>query len=117
MLPTLCAWVMVESYVTTNSSSLPQICTLLQLYFCGLNINRCFFCDMPQLLNLSYTDKFFVQFLLAIFTRLFRIVNALLISIAYDYVAISVVYSFYYATFSLGWTTIQGPLEFPWILE
>ncbi|XP_055470066.1 olfactory receptor 5AN1-like [Psammomys obesus] len=90
MSPTLCAWMVTGSYTAGLIGSLSQICALLQLHFCGPNIIKHFFCDMPQLLNLSCTDTFFAQVLLAILTMLFGLTNALAIMISYGYIILSI---------------------------
>ncbi|XP_008830421.1 olfactory receptor 5AN1-like [Nannospalax galili] len=90
MSPTLCIWMVMGSYMAGFTGSLPQICSLLQLHFCGPNVIRHFFCDIPQLLLLSCTDTVFIQALIAIIAVLFGIVNALLIMISYVYIAMSI---------------------------
>ncbi|XP_057634659.1 olfactory receptor 5AN1-like [Chionomys nivalis] len=90
MSPTLCARMVMGSYTAGLIGSLSQICALLQLHFCGPNVIRHFFCDMPQLLNLSCTDTFFAQVLLAILSMLFGFANALAIMISYGYIALSI---------------------------
>ncbi|XP_020010937.1 olfactory receptor 5AN1-like [Castor canadensis] len=90
MSPTLCVQMVLGSYLAGLTASLSQICALLQLHFCGPNIIRHFFCDMPQLLNLSCTNTFFVQVLTAILTMLFGIGNALVILISYGYIVMSI---------------------------
>ncbi|XP_059131842.1 olfactory receptor 5AN1-like [Peromyscus eremicus] len=90
MSPTLCAHMVLGSYTAGLIGSLSQICALLQLHFCGPNVIRHFFCDMPQLLNLSCTDTFFAQVLLAILTMLFGLTNALAIMISYGYIVLSI---------------------------
>ncbi|XP_006996802.3 olfactory receptor 5AN1-like [Peromyscus maniculatus bairdii] len=90
MSPTLCARMVLGSYTAGLIGSLSQICALLQLYFCGPNVIRHFFCDISQLLNLSCTDTFFAQVLLAILTILFGLTNALVIMISYGYIVLSI---------------------------
>ncbi|KAL1789258.1 olfactory receptor 5AN1-like [Sigmodon hispidus] len=90
MSPTLCTRMVMGSYTAGLIGSLSQICALLQLHFCGPNIIRHFFCDMPQLLNLSCTDTFFAQVLLAILTMLYGLSNALAIMISYGYIVLSI---------------------------
>ncbi|XP_052616039.1 olfactory receptor 5AN1-like [Peromyscus californicus insignis] len=90
MSPTLCARMVLASYTAGLIGSSSQICALLQLHFCGPNVIRHFFCDMPQLLNLSCTDTFFAQVLLAILTMLFGLTNALAIMISYGYIVLSI---------------------------
>ncbi|KAG3284975.1 olfactory receptor 5AN1 [Ictidomys tridecemlineatus] len=90
MSPSLCARMVLGSYVAGLTASLSQVCSLLQLHFCGPNVISHFFCDMPQLLKLSCTDTFFVQVLTAILTMLFGIANVLLIMISYGYIVMSI---------------------------
>ncbi|XP_057155019.1 olfactory receptor 5AN1 [Pan paniscus] len=90
MSPTLCVWMVLGAYMTGLTASLFQIGALLQLHFCGSNVIRHFFCDMPQLLILSCTDTFFVQVMTAILTMFFGIASALVIMISYGYIGISI---------------------------
>ncbi|XP_055212175.1 olfactory receptor 5AN1 [Gorilla gorilla gorilla] len=90
MSPTLCVWMVLGAYMTGLTASLFQIGVLLQLHFCGSNVIRHFFCDMPQLLILSCTDTFFVQVMTAILTMFFGIASALVIMISYGYIGISI---------------------------
>uniref|UniRef100_A0A8C6N5G4 Olfactory receptor n=1 Tax=Mus spicilegus TaxID=10103 RepID=A0A8C6N5G4_MUSSI len=90
MSPTLCARMVMGSYTAGLVSSLSQICVLLQLHFCGSNVIRHFFCDMPQLLNLSCNDTFFAHVLLVILTMFFGLINALAIMVSYGYIASSI---------------------------
>ncbi|XP_008830376.1 olfactory receptor 5AN1-like [Nannospalax galili] len=90
MSPTLCVQMVMGSYVAGLTGSLSQTCALLQLHFCGPNVIRHFFCDFPQLLNLSCTDAFFAQVLLAILTMLFAVVNGLAIMTSYVYIVLSI---------------------------
>uniref|UniRef100_H2R7S9 Olfactory receptor n=1 Tax=Pan troglodytes TaxID=9598 RepID=H2R7S9_PANTR len=90
MSPTLCVWMVLGAYMTGLTASLFQIGALLQLHFCGSNVIRHFFCDMPQLLILSCTDTFFVQVMTAILTMFFGIASALVIMISFGYIGISI---------------------------
>ncbi|KFO29525.1 Olfactory receptor 5AN1 [Fukomys damarensis] len=90
MSPSLCVRMVLGSYMAGLTGSLSQICALLQLHFCGPNVIRHFFCDMPQLLTLSCTDTFFVQVLTALLTMIFGIANALVIMISYGYIVTSI---------------------------
>ncbi|KAM6159744.1 olfactory receptor 5AN1-like [Erethizon dorsatum] len=90
MSPTLCVRMVLGCYMAGLTGSLSQICALLQLHFCGPNVIRHFFCDMPQLLTLSCTDTFFVQVLTAILTMICGIANALVIMISYGYIVMSI---------------------------
>ncbi|XP_049989932.1 olfactory receptor 5AN1-like [Alexandromys fortis] len=90
MSPTLCVLMVVASYMSGLTASLLQLFALLHLHFCGPNVIRHFFCDMPQLLLLSCTDTFFVQVLTAILTMIFGFVNVLAILISYGYIILSI---------------------------
>ncbi|EHA98792.1 Olfactory receptor 5AN1 [Heterocephalus glaber] len=90
MSPTLCVRMVLGSYMAGLTASLSQLCALLQLHFCGPNVIRHFFCDMPQLLTLSCTDTFLVQVLTAILTVIFGIANALVIMVSYGYIVTSI---------------------------
>ncbi|XP_051002876.1 olfactory receptor 5AN1-like [Acomys russatus] len=90
MSPALCARMVMGSYTAGLIGSSSQLCALQQLQFCGPNVIRHFFCDMPQLLNLSCIDTFFAQVLLAVLTMLFGLTNALAIMISYGYIVLSI---------------------------
>ncbi|KAM6159738.1 olfactory receptor 5AN1-like [Erethizon dorsatum] len=90
MSPTLCVRMVLGCYMAGLTASLAQLYVLLQLHFCGPNVIRHFFCDMPQLLTLSCTDTFFVQVLTAILTMIFGIANALVIMTSYGYIVMSI---------------------------
>ncbi|KAH0512691.1 Olfactory receptor 5AN1 [Microtus ochrogaster] len=90
MSPTLCARMEMGSYTAGLIGSLSQVCALLQLHFCGPNVIRHFFCDMPQLLNLSCTDNSYAQVVLAIATILFGPTNGLAIMVSYGYIFLSI---------------------------
>ncbi|XP_021008013.1 olfactory receptor 5AN1-like [Mus caroli] len=90
MSPTLCAQMVMGSYTAGLTGSVSQLCALMQLYFCGPNVIRHFFCDISQLLNLSCSDAFFVQVLLAILTMCFGIANALATMLSYGFIVRSI---------------------------
>ncbi|NP_666898.2 olfactory receptor family 5 subfamily AN member 10 [Mus musculus] len=90
MSPTLCAQMVMGSYTAGFIGSVSQVFAMLQLHFCGPNVIRHFFCDIPQLLNLSCTDTFFAHVELLILTMLFCISNALVIIISYGYIVLSI---------------------------
>ncbi|XP_032751284.1 olfactory receptor 5AN1-like [Rattus rattus] len=90
MSPTLCAQMVMGSYTAGLTGSLSQVCALLQLHFCGPNVIRHFFCDISQLLNLSCSDAFFIQVLLAILTMCFGIANAFATMLSYGFIVLSI---------------------------
>ncbi|XP_037696781.1 olfactory receptor 5AN1-like [Choloepus didactylus] len=90
MSPSLCGWMALGVYMAGLSGSLSQLCALLQLHFCGPNVIKHFFCDMPQLLNLSCTDTVFIQIMVAILTVTYGIANVIIIMLSYGYIIISI---------------------------
>ncbi|XP_034379564.1 olfactory receptor 5AN1-like [Arvicanthis niloticus] len=90
MSPTLCVLMVLASYLSGFTASLLQLFALFRLHFCGTNVIKHFFCDMPQLLLLSCTNTFFVQVLTAILTMIFGFVNVLVIMISYGYIVLSI---------------------------
>ncbi|XP_069888980.1 olfactory receptor 5AN1-like [Dipodomys merriami] len=90
MSPTLCVHMVLGTYTAGLTGSFSQLCALLQLHFCGPNIIRHFFCDMPQLLHLSCTDTFFVQVLTAVLIMVYGIANVLAIIISYVYIVVAI---------------------------
>ncbi|XP_037696902.1 olfactory receptor 5AN1-like [Choloepus didactylus] len=90
MSPSICGWMALGAYMAGLSGSLSQLFALLQLHFCGPNVIKHFFCDMPQLLNLSCTNTFFVQIILAILSMTYGIANVIIIMISYVYIIVSV---------------------------
>ncbi|XP_052045334.1 olfactory receptor 5AN1-like [Apodemus sylvaticus] len=90
MSPTLCAQMVMGSYTAGFIGSISQIIALLQLHFCGPNVIRHFFCDLPQLLKLSCTDTFLAQVVVLIVTVLYCLINALVIMVSYGYIILSI---------------------------
>ncbi|XP_037696925.1 olfactory receptor 5AN1-like [Choloepus didactylus] len=90
MSPTLCIWMALGAYMAGLFASFSLLGALLQLHFCGPKVINHFFCDMPQLLNLSCTDTFFVKVILAILTVTYGIANAVIIMLSYGYIVISI---------------------------
>ncbi|XP_076970961.1 olfactory receptor 5AN1-like [Tamandua tetradactyla] len=90
MSPRLCGQMALGVYSAALCGSLSQLCALLQLHFCQPRLINHFFCDMTQLLNLSCTDTFFVQVIVAILTITYGIINVLIILISYIYIVKSI---------------------------
>ncbi|XP_054999887.1 olfactory receptor 5AN1-like [Sorex araneus] len=90
MSPTLCVWMVLGCYLAAFSGSIAQLSAILRLYFCGPNVIHHFFCDIPQLLNLSCNDAFISRVILAIVTMIYGVTNALLIMVSYVYIVLSI---------------------------
>ncbi|XP_075404184.1 olfactory receptor 5AN6-like [Tenrec ecaudatus] len=90
MSPTLCLQLLIGSTVTGSLGSLTQLCGLLQLHFCGPNIINHFYCDLPQLLNLSCSDTFYMDVLFAVLTVVYGLTSVLVIMISYGYIVATI---------------------------
>ncbi|XP_049636798.1 olfactory receptor 5AN1-like [Suncus etruscus] len=90
MSPAFCVQMVLGSYMAALSGSIAQLCAILRLYFCGPNIINHYFCDLPQLINLSCNDTFLSRLILAIVTMIFGVTNAVLIMISYVYIVLSI---------------------------
>ncbi|XP_075404174.1 olfactory receptor 5AN6-like [Tenrec ecaudatus] len=90
MSPTLCLQLLIGSTVTGSLGSLTQLCGLLQLHFCGPNIINHFYCDLPQLLNLSCSNTFYFEVLFAILTVIYGLTSVLVITISYGYIVATI---------------------------
>uniref|UniRef100_A0A8C6RRP8 G-protein coupled receptors family 1 profile domain-containing protein n=1 Tax=Nannospalax galili TaxID=1026970 RepID=A0A8C6RRP8_NANGA len=70
MAPSLCQRMVAGVYGTGFLGSLVQTTACFNLYYCRPNIIQHFFCDLPQVISLSFTDTFISQlihFLEAVF--------------------------------------------------
>ncbi|KAM8970973.1 olfactory receptor 5AN6-like [Sarcophilus harrisii] len=86
MSPTLCMWMVAGSYLSGFFGSLIQLCSLLQLYFCGPDVIDHFFCDLPQLLVLSCSDTLALQILKFVIAVIFGLLSVLIIMVSYGHV-------------------------------
>ncbi|XP_043828597.1 olfactory receptor 1440-like [Dromiciops gliroides] len=84
--PTLCVWMVASSYMSGFFGSLIQLCSLLQLYFCGPNVIDHFFCDLPQLLVLSCSDTLSLQILKFVIAVIFGVLSVLIIMVSYGHI-------------------------------
>ncbi|XP_075404186.1 olfactory receptor 5AN6-like [Tenrec ecaudatus] len=90
MSPTLCLQLLIGSCITGSFGSFIQLCGILQLQFCGPNVINHFFCDLPQLLNLSCSDTFFLQVLTTVLTVIYALASVLVIMISYGYIVATI---------------------------
>ncbi|XP_008840224.1 olfactory receptor 4D10-like [Nannospalax galili] len=59
-----CVGLIVASWVGGFIHSIAQIMLLLTLPFCGPNVLDTFYCDVPQVIKLAYTDIFVIELLM-----------------------------------------------------
>ncbi|XP_075403703.1 olfactory receptor 5AN6-like [Tenrec ecaudatus] len=90
MSPTLCLQLFIGSTVTGFLGSLTQLCGLLQLQFCGPNIINHFYCDLPQLVNLSCSDTFYMDIIFSFLTVIYGLASVLVIMISYGYIVATI---------------------------
>ncbi|XP_047548939.1 olfactory receptor 1440-like [Lutra lutra] len=90
MSPTLCVQMVAGSCVSGFFGSFIQLFALLQLHFCGPNVINHFFCDLPQLLNLSCSDTFFFQIMTSVLTVIFGLTSVSVIMISYGYIVATI---------------------------
>ncbi|XP_075404185.1 olfactory receptor 5AN6-like [Tenrec ecaudatus] len=90
MSPTLCLQLLIGSCITGTLGSFIQVCGLLQLQFCGPNVINHFFCDLPQLLELSCSDTFFLQVITSVLTVIYALASVLVITISYGYIVATI---------------------------
>ncbi|XP_003422800.1 olfactory receptor 5AN6-like [Loxodonta africana] len=88
--PTLCLQMLAGSWISGFFGSFTQLCALLQLHFCGLNIINHFFCDLPQLMTLSCSDTYFLQIILSVLVSFFGLTSVLVIMISYGYIVATI---------------------------
>ncbi|XP_042761582.1 olfactory receptor 1440-like [Panthera leo] len=86
MSPTLCVQMMVGACITALFGSLIQLCALLQLNFCGPNVINHFFCDLPQLLVLSFSETSFLKVMKFVIAVIFGVISVSVIMISYGYI-------------------------------
>ncbi|XP_049748021.1 olfactory receptor 1440-like [Elephas maximus indicus] len=90
MSPPFCLQMLIGSCVTGFFGSFIQVCALLQLHFCGPNVINHFFCDLPQLMILSYSDTYFLQVVVSVLTVIFGLTSVLVIMISYGYIVVTI---------------------------
>ncbi|XP_020831846.1 olfactory receptor 5AN6-like [Phascolarctos cinereus] len=86
MSPALCMWMVAGSYMSGFSGSLIQLCSLLQLNFCGPDVIDHFFCDLPQLLVLSCSGTLALQILKFVLAVVFGVLTVLIIVVSYGHI-------------------------------
>ncbi|XP_006876548.1 PREDICTED: olfactory receptor 5AN1-like, partial [Chrysochloris asiatica] len=86
MSPELCLQMVVGSCITGTFGSFVQLCGLLQLHFCGPNVIKHFFCDLPQLMMLSCSDTFLLQVLTSVLASIYGLSAVLVVIISYGYI-------------------------------
>ncbi|XP_006260566.1 olfactory receptor 1052-like isoform X1 [Alligator mississippiensis] len=82
----ICIQLVAGSYIGGLTNSLVHTCGLLGLPFCGPNVIKHFFCDLPPLLELACSDTHNNETLLLIFSGIIAAFSLSMIFISYLYV-------------------------------
>ncbi|MBZ3881468.1 Olfactory receptor 5A1 [Sciurus carolinensis] len=90
MAPGLCQRMVAGVCGSGFLSSLVQTSLCFHLYYCGPNIIRHFFCDIPQIMTLSCSDPFISQLILFLAAVFVGFGSFLLILLSYGFIAASI---------------------------
>ncbi|MBZ3882314.1 Olfactory receptor 5A1 [Sciurus carolinensis] len=90
MAPGLCQRMVAGVCGSGFLSSLVQTSLCFHLYYCGPNIIRHFFCDIPQIMTLSCSDSFISQLILFLAAVFVGFGSFLLILLSYGFIAASI---------------------------
>ncbi|XP_055989776.1 olfactory receptor 5A1-like [Sorex fumeus] len=90
MNPKLCCKMVTAAIGSGFISSLVETAPCLNLYFCGPNIIRHFFCDLPQIVSLSCSDTFLCQIIIFLVALFVGVGPMLFILLSYGFIAASI---------------------------
>ncbi|XP_019352312.1 olfactory receptor 1052-like [Alligator mississippiensis] len=82
----VCIQLVAGSYIGGLTNSLVHTCGLLGLPFCGPNVIKHFFCDLPPLLELACSDTYKNETLLLVFSGAISAFSLSMIIISYLYI-------------------------------
>ncbi|XP_059578430.1 olfactory receptor 1052-like [Alligator mississippiensis] len=86
----LCVQLVAWSYLGGLLNSLTHTCSLLRLSFCGPNIIKHFFCDLPPLLKLACSDTHINEILFLVLSTAIGSFSTLIIIISYLYILFAI---------------------------
>ncbi|XP_055989712.1 olfactory receptor 1440-like [Sorex fumeus] len=90
MNPNLCCKMVTAALGSGFISSLVETVPCINLYYCGPNIIRHFFCDLPQIVSLSCSDTFLCQSIIFLVALLIGFGSMLFILLSYSFIAASI---------------------------
>ncbi|MBZ3876549.1 Olfactory receptor 1052 [Sciurus carolinensis] len=83
MTPIFCTCLVTTSYLLGCANSLTHLSGLLRLSFCGPNVIDHYFCDIPLLFRLSYSDSHHSELLFLILSGATSVTTFLLVASSY----------------------------------
>ncbi|XP_072194952.1 olfactory receptor 5J3-like [Excalfactoria chinensis] len=86
----VCVQLVVSSYVAGSLNALVHTTALLQLSFCGPNVLKHFYCEIPPLLQLSCSDTWLNQVLMLLCAGFIITCLVLAILISYTFILLTV---------------------------
>ena len=86
----VCVVLVIASCVGGVINSLTHTIGLLKLSFCGPNVIRHFFCDLPPLLKLSCSDASMNELLLLIFSGVIAVITFMTVVVSYIFIVAAI---------------------------
>ncbi|KAM6158187.1 olfactory receptor 5A1-like [Rhynchocyon petersi] len=90
MSPGLCRKMVAGVYTATLLNGLAQTISCFNLYFCGPNIIKHFFCDLPEIIPLSCSNSFLSEMVLILASIFFIFGSFLVILLSYGFIISSI---------------------------
>ena len=90
MTKIVCVVLVIGSCVGGVINSLTHTIGLLKLSFCGPNVIRHFFCDLPPLLKLSCSDTSMNELLLLIFSGVIALITFMTVMVSYIFIVATI---------------------------
>ncbi|XP_006193702.2 olfactory receptor 1440-like [Camelus ferus] len=88
MSPGLCQNMIAGAFGSGFLGSLVVTISCFHLYYCGPNLIQHFFCDVPQIISLSFSNPFISQMMLFLVSIIFGFCSLLVIILSYGFVAV-----------------------------
>ncbi|KAM6158189.1 olfactory receptor 5A1-like [Rhynchocyon petersi] len=90
MSPGLCGRLVTGVYATAFFNSLAQTISCFNLYYCGPNIIKHFFCDLPEIILLSCSNSFISETVLLLAAIFLVFGSFLVILLSYSFIVVSI---------------------------
>ncbi|XP_054999765.1 olfactory receptor 1440-like [Sorex araneus] len=90
MNPNVCCKMVTAVLGSGFLSCLAETVPCFNLYYCGPNIVRHFFCELPQIVSLSCSNAFFCQVMIFLVALLFGFGSMLFTLLSYIFIAVSI---------------------------
>ncbi|XP_032713021.1 olfactory receptor 4F3/4F16/4F29-like [Lontra canadensis] len=90
MSPWMCILFLVAAWTLGIIHSLFQLAFIVNLPFCGPNVLDSFYCDLPRLLRLAYTDTYRLQFMVTVNSGFICVGSFSILLISYVFILFTV---------------------------